>query len=140
MSGMTLVRSGCICITCGAAALTFHVMFDFKKQQGSHKDEPCFVFAGMPVVQKANESGGFCQAMVKGPLGHLCGGVLLDTSCTKELRLSEHTAMQLGFTASPPMCMDGISSSYITRRLSLMTKYTCCGWACYSRHAEFCCI
>ncbi len=75
------------------------------------------VFAGMPIVQKANEHGAFCQAKVKGPLGHLCGGVLLDTSCSKELQLSEHKAIQLGFTASPPTHRDGSSSSsYITRR------------------------
>ncbi len=75
------------------------------------------VFAGMPIVQKANEHAAFCQAEVKGPLGRLCGGVLLDTSCTKELQLSEHKAIQLGITASPPMYRDGSpSSSYITRR------------------------
>ncbi len=74
------------------------------------------VFAGMPIVPKATENAALCQAEVKGPLGHLCRGVLLDTSCTKELQLSEHKAIQLGITASPPMYRDGSSSSYITRR------------------------
>ena len=75
------------------------------------------VFAGMPIVQKANEHGALCQAKVKGPLGQFCAGVLLDTSCTKELQLSEHKAIQLGITASPPMYRDSSSSSfYITRR------------------------
>ncbi len=58
------------------------------------------VFAGMPIVQKANKHAAFCQAEVKSPLGHLCGGVLLDTSCTQELQLSEQKAIQLGITVS----------------------------------------
>ena len=83
----------------------------------SHRMSLLVVFAGMAIVQKATEHGALCQAKVNGPLGHLCGGVLLDTSCTKELKLSEHKAIQLGFTASPPLYKDGSSSSsYITRR------------------------
>ena len=74
------------------------------------------VFAGMPTVQKAKDHRVLCQAKVKGPLVHLSGGVLLVTSCTKELKLSEHKAIQLGIT-SPPMSRDGSPpSSYITRR------------------------
>lgn len=76
-----------------------------------------FVFAGMPIVQKANEHGVLCQAEVQGPLGHLCGGVLLDTTCTKELKLSEHKAVQLGLLAPLPEFRDGSSSpSYVTCR------------------------
>ncbi|KAL0051268.1 hypothetical protein WJX82_004496 [Trebouxia sp. C0006] len=78
---------------------------------------------GMPIVRKANEHAAFCQAEVKGPLGHLCGGVLLDTSCIKELQLSEHKAIQPGITASLPMHRDGTSSSsYITRRGSCQER------------------
>lgn len=89
----------------------------FMQKAASHKDELFVVFAGMPIVRKANEHAAFCQAEVKGLLGHLCGGVLLDTSCIKELQLSEHKAIQPGITASPPMHRDGTSSSsYITRR------------------------
>ncbi|DBA83997.1 TPA: hypothetical protein ACH3X1_006486 [Trebouxia sp. C0004] len=73
----------------------------------------------MPIVQRAMNMEPFAKRR-SGPLGHLCGGVVLDTSCTKELKLSEHKAIQLGFTASPPMYRDGSSSSYITRRSSVV--------------------